>query len=137
MVHSAEKLPVPESAGSPTPVAEEAPPTARPEGWVRSRLAEFGPMLVQGCTRLDRFDAALDRFAAGAPTVTEIGRRADVLRAQGRQQLDRLRTTALKKVDEAPRTIITAVTGVARSALHTVSSDLHAIAKRLDPGRAP
>jgi hypothetical protein len=108
------------------------PQGGAPERPPRSRLAELGSVLEQGCARIDRLDAALEKLASSALTVTELGRRVDALRDDGRRRLERLRAEALKRMDEAPRTVVSAATGVARNGLRTLSSELHALAKRLD-----
>jgi hypothetical protein len=114
-------------------IAEGSSPRAEPEkSGVRSRLAELGSVLEHGRTRIDRLDAALEKIAASALTVTEISRRVQAFRTNGRKQLDRLRTDALKRVDEAPRAFIRGAAGAARNGLRSLSNDLHAVAKRLD-----
>jgi hypothetical protein len=129
MPHKAHKLhPQHEGTSAPTIVPPES---SEPEP-ARSRLAELGSVLEQGRTRLDQLDAALEKLAGSALTASEIGRRVEALRADGRKRLRRLRADALKRMDEAPRTVIHAAAGAARNGLRSLSHELHVMAQKLE-----
>jgi DNA anti-recombination protein RmuC len=134
MADKAQRFDAQDKASTPTLVP---PDTTEPERG-RSRLAELGSVLEHGRTRIDQLDAALEKLAGSTLTVTEIGRRVEALRADGRKRLDQLRADALKKMDEAPRTVISAAAGAARNGLRSLSNELHAMAQRLEgAGRKP
>ena len=134
MARKAQKLsPEDQAAASgPSLVAEQGTP-ASTEPRARFRLTEIGSVLEQGRTRIDKLDAALEKLAASALTVSEIGRRVEALRSDGRKRLAELRADALKRVDEAPGAVISAAAGAARQGLRSLSNELHAMAVRLDP----
>jgi hypothetical protein len=119
------------AASGPTLVAEQGTP-ASTEHRARFNLAEIGSVLEQGRTRIDKLDAALQKLAASGLTVSEIGRRVEAIRSDGRKRLAELRADALKRVDEAPGAVISAAAGAARQGLRSISNELHAMAVRLD-----
>ncbi|HET9596060.1 MAG TPA: hypothetical protein VFP65_10785 [Anaeromyxobacteraceae bacterium] len=134
MARKAQKVSPEEQAvpAGPTLVAEQGTPASTEPRARFRRLAEIGSVLEQGRTRIDKLDAALEKLAASALTVTEIGRRVEALRSDGRKRLAELRADALKRVDEAPGTVISAAAGAARQGLRSISNELHAMAQRLD-----
>ena len=132
MASKAQKLDTNNQAKRPTVVAESGPPPSAGASGFRSRLAAVSSALQQGRSRLDGYDAALEKVAAGAPTFTELGHRVEAFRASSRKRLERFRKDAKSWLDESPRTVVSAAIGAARNALRSLSSGLQALANGLD-----